>query len=67
MSLTADDRLGIHEAIALHGHLSDAGAYERFDEVLTPDLVVDASDLGLPPLPAHAPSRPLLDMYIAAE
>ncbi|MFD0024488.1 hypothetical protein [Streptomyces sp. NPDC058382] len=26
MSLTADDRLEIHEVIALHGHLSDAGA-----------------------------------------
>lgn len=66
MSLTADDRLAIHEVIALHGHLSDAGAYERFDEVFTPDLVVDATALGLAPLPAQDPSRPRLDMYIAA-
>ncbi|MGW4945080.1 nuclear transport factor 2 family protein [Actinoplanes sp. NPDC004185] len=66
MSLSADDRLEIHETIALHGHLSDAGAYERFDEVFTPDLVVDASDLGRAPLPASDPSRPRLDMYIAA-
>jgi hypothetical protein len=33
MSLTVDDRLEIHEVIALHGHLCDAGAYGRFDEV----------------------------------
>ncbi|MEU8228380.1 nuclear transport factor 2 family protein [Actinoplanes sp. NPDC048967] len=66
MSLSADDRLEIHETIALHGHLSDAGAYERFDEVFTPDLVVDASDLGRAPLPAPDPSRPRLDMYVAA-
>jgi hypothetical protein len=66
MSLTVDDRLEIHEVIALHGHLSDAGAYERFDEVFTADLVVDASDLGRAPLPAPDSSRPRLDMYIAA-
>jgi hypothetical protein len=66
MGLTADDRLEIHEVIALHGHLSDAGTYERFDEVFTSDLVVDASDLGRAPLPAPDPGRPRLDMYVAA-
>jgi SnoaL-like domain len=66
MSLTVDDRLEIHEVIALHGHLCDAGAYGRFDEVFTPDLEVDASDLGLAPLPPADPSRPRLEMYIAA-
>ncbi|MFJ4948043.1 nuclear transport factor 2 family protein [Streptomyces sp. NPDC088760] len=66
LSLTTDDRLEIHEVIALHGHLSDAGAYERFDEVFTCDLVIDAGDLGLAQLPARDPSRPLLDLYIAA-
>jgi SnoaL-like domain len=66
MSLTVDDRLEIHEVIALHGHLCDAGAYGRFDEVFTPDLEVDASDLGLGPLPPADPSRPRLEMYIAA-
>jgi hypothetical protein len=34
MSLTAEDRLDIHEVIALHGHLCDAGAYARFGECL---------------------------------
>jgi hypothetical protein len=66
MSLTADDRLEIYEVIALHGHLSDAGAYDRFDEVFTPDLTVDATDLGRAPLSAPDPSRPRLDMYVAA-
>ncbi|SDX60484.1 SnoaL-like domain-containing protein [Amycolatopsis xylanica] len=65
MSLTADDRLLIHEVIALHGHLCDASAYERFDEVFTPDLEVDVSDLGLRPVPAGDPSRSRLDAYIA--
>lgn len=66
MFLTADDRAEIHEVIALHGHLCDAGSYDRFDEVFTPDLVVDAGDLGLGPLPAGDPSRSHLDAYIAA-
>jgi hypothetical protein len=65
MSLTVEDRLEIHEVIALHGHLCDAGAYARFGEVFTSDLEVDASDLGLAPLPTD-PSRPRLDTYIAA-
>jgi hypothetical protein len=65
MSLTVGDRLEIHEVIALHGHLCDAGAYARFGEVFTSDLEVDASDLGLMPLPTD-PSRTRLDTYIAA-
>ncbi len=65
MSLTVEDRLDIHEVIALHGHLCDAGAYARFGEVFTSDLEVDASDLGLAPLPID-PSRPRLDTYIVA-
>ena len=66
MNLTADDRLQIHEVIALHGHLCDAGVHERFDLVFTPDLVVDTSSLGLASLQSDDPSRPRLDMYIAA-
>ena len=65
MSLTVEDRLDIHEVIALHGHLCDAGAYARFGKVFTSDLEVDAGDLGLAPLPID-PSRPRLDTYIAA-
>jgi hypothetical protein len=66
MSLTADDRLNIQEVIALHGHLCDSTSYHRFDEVFTSDLEVDASDLGLAPLPAGDPSQSRLDTYIAA-
>ncbi|WP_433781394.1 nuclear transport factor 2 family protein [Actinomycetospora sp. CA-101289] len=66
MGLTADDRLDIHEVIALHGHLVDAGAYERFGEVFTADLEVDAGDLGRAPLPAGDPDRSRLDAYIDA-
>lgn len=65
MPLSADDRLAIHEVIALHGHLCDAAAYERFDEVFTADLEVDVTDLGLRPLPAEDPARRRLDAYIA--
>ncbi|WP_285550724.1 nuclear transport factor 2 family protein [Actinoplanes regularis] len=65
MGLSADDRLQIHEVIALHGHLCDAGAYDRFDLVFTPDLVVDTSDLGLAPVHPDDSSRSRLDMYIA--
>ena len=65
MSLPVEDRLEIHEVIALHGHLCDAGTYARFGEVFTSDLEVDASDLGLAPLPTD-PSRSRLDTYIAA-
>lgn len=66
MTAITDDRLAIHELIALHGHLCDAGAYERFDEVFTHALVVDATALGPAPLPAQDPSRPRLDTSIAA-
>jgi hypothetical protein len=66
MTLTADDRWDIHEVISLHGHLCDAGTYDRFGLVFTPDLVVDVSDLGLAPLRPHDPSQVRLDSYIAA-
>ena len=45
---------------------ADAGGYDRFDLVFTPDLVVDTSDLGLAPLRPEDPSQAPLDMYIAA-
>ncbi|MFD8492921.1 nuclear transport factor 2 family protein [Amycolatopsis sp. NPDC059657] len=65
MSLAVSDRLQINEVIALHGHLCDAGAYERFGEVFTPDLEVDVSDLGLRPVPTGDPSRSRLEAYTA--
>jgi hypothetical protein len=65
MSLSVGDRLEVHEVIALHGHLCDAGSYARFGEVFTPDLEVDVSDLGLRPVPADDSSRSRLETYIA--
>ncbi|KND33471.1 nuclear transport factor 2 family protein [Streptomyces acidiscabies] len=50
MPLSLEDRLAIHELIALHGHLVDDGDLHRLDELLTPDAVYDLSDFGRPPL-----------------
>jgi hypothetical protein len=45
-SLSADDRLAIHELIGLHGHLFDGGEFTRLDELFTPDVVYDLRDYG---------------------
>ena len=47
MELTADDRVAITETIALHGHLFDNGELDRLDELFTPDVVYDVSEVGL--------------------
>lgn len=39
-----DDRIAITDLINTHGHLVDAG--ERFDELFTPDVTYDVTDLG---------------------
>ncbi len=44
--LSVEDRLDIHELLALHGHLMDEGAFDRLDELFTPDFVYDVSLLG---------------------
>ncbi len=46
MSLTVADRLAIHELLALHGHLMDAGEFDRLGELFTPDIVYDVSAFG---------------------
>jgi hypothetical protein len=46
MALTTDDRLAIYELIALHGHLMDAGDFDRLDELFTEDFVYDVEALG---------------------
>ncbi|WP_327640555.1 nuclear transport factor 2 family protein [Kribbella sp. NBC_00482] len=38
------DRIAITDLINLHGHLVDSG--ERYDELFTPDVEYDVSDLG---------------------
>lgn len=47
MTLAVDDRLAIGETIALHGHLFDSGELDRLDELFTPDVVYDLSDVGM--------------------
>jgi SnoaL-like domain len=44
--LTAEDRLEIYELLALHGHLMDAGEFDRLDELFTDDFVYDLEALG---------------------
>jgi ketosteroid isomerase-like protein len=44
--LTAEDRWMIGETLSMHGHLFDEGELDRLDELFTPDVVYDVSDLG---------------------
>ncbi|MEU2253532.1 nuclear transport factor 2 family protein [Nocardia xishanensis] len=44
--ITAEDRVAIHETIALHGHLADDRAWDRLDEVFADDVVFDVTDYG---------------------
>ncbi len=46
MALSTDDRVAIYELIALHGHLMDAGGFDRLDELFTDDFVYDVEALG---------------------
>jgi 3-phenylpropionate/cinnamic acid dioxygenase small subunit len=46
MPLSAEDRLEIYELLALHGHLMDAGSFDRLDELFTEDFVYDLEALG---------------------
>ncbi|APA99001.1 nuclear transport factor 2 family protein [Nocardia seriolae] len=46
MSISTADRLAIHELLSLHGHLSDAGAFDRFHEVFTDDIAYDLTAYG---------------------
>ena len=47
MTISLADRLAIHELIALHGHLSDAGEFHRMDEVFADDVVHNLESFGL--------------------
>jgi hypothetical protein len=44
--LTAEDRLAIHELLALYGHVIDERQFSRVDELFTPDARYDVSDFG---------------------
>lgn len=47
VDLTDADRWAINEVIALHGHLFDNGEFDRVDELFTPDVVYDLTDVGM--------------------
>src|SRR3954452_4379330 len=46
MPLSMSDRVAIEELIALHGHLTDDGDLDRYDEVFTDDVTYDLADFG---------------------
>ncbi|MFJ2893395.1 nuclear transport factor 2 family protein [Streptomyces sp. NPDC087218] len=46
MTLGTEERLAISELLALHGHLVDNAELDRLDELVTEDVVYDASALG---------------------
>jgi hypothetical protein len=46
MPLSVEDRLAIHELLALHGHLSDDQQHERLEELFTPDATYDLEKFG---------------------
>jgi 3-phenylpropionate/cinnamic acid dioxygenase small subunit len=46
LPLSVEDRVAIHELIALHGHLVDAGEFDRLGELFTDDFVYDVSAFG---------------------
>ncbi|MEO8552140.1 MAG: nuclear transport factor 2 family protein [Kofleriaceae bacterium] len=47
MTLSADDRLAIHELMALHGHLTDDRRDAELDLLLTEDAAYDVTEFGL--------------------
>lgn len=46
VTLSVEDRLAIHELVALHGHLMDGGDFDRMDELFTAHVVYDVSAFG---------------------
>ncbi len=48
MNLSTEDRLAIHELLALYGHLIDQRRWDELDQVFTEDIVFDATSFGRP-------------------
>jgi 3-phenylpropionate/cinnamic acid dioxygenase small subunit len=46
VGLSVEDRLAVHELVALHGHLMDSGEFERMGELFCADVVYDVSAFG---------------------
>ncbi|MEU1426435.1 nuclear transport factor 2 family protein [Nocardia sp. NPDC005746] len=51
MTDSVADRLAIHEVVALHGHLSDSGEFDRWTEVFTEDVAYDLTAFGAGTVP----------------
>jgi 3-phenylpropionate/cinnamic acid dioxygenase small subunit len=46
LGITAEDRLAIHDVIALHGHVADDRDWDRLGDLFTNDAVLDLEDFG---------------------
>jgi hypothetical protein len=57
--ITAEDRLAIHDVIALHGHVADDRDWGRLGELFTDDAVLDLEDFGYGTLHGLAALRDL--------
>jgi hypothetical protein len=57
VELNTTDRQSITELVALHGHLFDEGHLDRLDELFTPDVIYDVTDLGFPTMSGIAAIR----------
>ena len=47
MALSTQDRLAIHELVALHGHLADDRRADELARLLTEDAAYDLEDYGM--------------------
>jgi hypothetical protein len=56
---TADDRIAVTDLINMHGHLSDAGDLDRYDELFTPDVRYDVGIVLVGPEALAAAGRKL--------
>ena len=45
--LHAEERQAIGETLALHGHIFDGGQLDRLEEIFTPEVVYDLTDVGV--------------------
>jgi hypothetical protein len=45
--LSNEDRRAIDRTLALHGHIFDRGELGRLEEIFTPEVVYDLSDVGV--------------------
>jgi SnoaL-like domain len=46
MTISTEDVRQVRELVELHGHLCDAGAFDRLGDLFTDDVMYDVDDLG---------------------